>query len=136
MSSCLETQTVHAVGLLLAQGFGLEDIVVLTGHGLSRSALLARETLGPYSIKRFTGNYDRAGNPVWTEGQLLMESVYRYKGQSAPAVVLCRRAVRRTGQARQAVVVVAPGTYRRRSYVRAHKATLCTPNATVICAAV
>ncbi|RYE61147.1 MAG: hypothetical protein EOO82_02340 [Oxalobacteraceae bacterium] len=84
----LVAQTVHAVGLLLAQGFKVEDIVVLTGHGLIRSALLGREKIGPYSTKRFTGAHDRAGNPVWTEGELLVESVYRYKGQSAPAVVL------------------------------------------------
>jgi hypothetical protein len=84
----LVAQTVHAVGLLLAQGFSVENIVVLTGHGLSRSALLGREMIGPYSTRRFTGAYDRAGNPVWTAGELLVESVYRYKGQSAPAIVL------------------------------------------------
>lgn len=84
----LVAQTVHAVGLLLAQGFRVEDIVVLTGHGLSRSALLGREMIGPFSTRRFTGAYDRAGNPLWTAGELLVESVYRYKGQSAPAVVL------------------------------------------------
>jgi hypothetical protein len=84
----LVAQTVHAVGLLLAQGFRVENIVVLTGHGLSRSALLGMEMIGPYSTRRFTGAYDRAGNPVWTAGELLVESVYRYKGQSAPAIVL------------------------------------------------
>jgi superfamily I DNA and RNA helicase len=84
----LVAQTVHAIGLLLAQGFRVEDIVVLTGHGLNRSALLARETIGSFSTRRFTGAYDRDGNPVWTAGELLVESVYRYKGQSAPAVVL------------------------------------------------
>ena len=28
------------------------------------------------------------GLPEWTEGDLLVESVYRYKGQSAPVVVM------------------------------------------------
>lgn len=84
----LIAQTVHAIGLLLAQGFGIEDIVVLTGHGLSRSALLCRDAIGPYSTRRYTGAYNRAGDQAWTTGQLLVESVYRYKGQSAQAVVL------------------------------------------------
>ena len=84
----LVAQTVHAIELLLAQGFKVEDIVVLTGHGLNRSILLCRDMIGPYSTRRYTGAYNRAGDPVWTGGQLLVESVYRYKGQSAPAVVL------------------------------------------------
>ena len=32
--------------------------------------------------------YDRNGEPRRSEGELLVESVYRYKGQSAPAVVV------------------------------------------------
>lgn len=39
--------------------------------------------------KRFTGKYDEAGNPQWSDGDLLVESLYRFKGQSAPAIVLC-----------------------------------------------
>lgn len=84
----LVAQTVHAIDLLLAQGFCIEDIVVLTNHGQNRSALLKSDMIGPYRTRRYTGAYDRAGDPIWTTGQLLVESVYRYKGQSAPAVVL------------------------------------------------
>jgi superfamily I DNA and RNA helicase len=28
------------------------------------------------------------GGPIYSEGELLLESVYRFKGQSAPAVIL------------------------------------------------
>lgn len=38
--------------------------------------------------KRFS-KYDEAGNALWTDGVLLVESVYRFKGQSMPVVVLC-----------------------------------------------
>jgi superfamily I DNA and RNA helicase len=31
--------------------------------------------------------YDLFGNPEFREGELLTESVYRFKGQSAPAVI-------------------------------------------------
>ncbi|TCS35621.1 nuclease-like protein [Paucimonas lemoignei] len=84
----LITQTADAVEGLLRQGFALDDIVVLTGRGRTKSRLLSAEWIGNFSTRRFTGKYDRNGNPVWTTGQLLVESVYRYKGQSAPAVIV------------------------------------------------
>lgn len=81
-------KTLSAVGLLLDQGFKLCDIAVLSGHGLHKSALLQLDNIGPYATRRFTGTYDRSGAPVWTDGELFVESVYRYKGQCSPAVVL------------------------------------------------
>lgn len=39
-------------------------------------------------IGRFTGAFTRNGDPVWSAGDLLVESIYRFKGQSAPAVIL------------------------------------------------
>lgn len=84
----LVEQTASAVDRLLRQGYKLQDIVVLTGHGLTKSALLHRDSVGPHATRRFTGSYDRSGEPVWTQGELLVESIYRYKGQCAPAVVL------------------------------------------------
>ena len=82
------TTTAHAVAELQAQGFALTDIVVLSGRGRATSALLSAEKIGPHTTKRFTGDYSRDGDPVWSQGELLVESIYRYKGQSSPAVVL------------------------------------------------
>ena len=45
--------------------------------------------LGGFTTRRTSGQYDTAGNVSWHEGDLLVESVYRFKGQSTPAVVLC-----------------------------------------------
>lgn len=84
----LIAQTAHAVKELLAQGFAIGDIVVLTGRGRSKSALLSADKIGPYKTKHFTGEYTRDGDPIWSEGDLVIDSVYRYKGQSAPAIVL------------------------------------------------
>ena len=36
----------------------------------------------------FTGKYDSDGNQLWTEGRLTFDSIYRFKGQEAPAVIL------------------------------------------------
>ena len=38
--------------------------------------------------RRFTGEYDCHGEPHWSEDDLLVESVYRYKGRSTPVVVV------------------------------------------------
>jgi len=80
--------TEAAVASLLSRGFALADIAIVSGRGRDRSALLNRVGIGPYLTRRFTGEYDRNGEPCWSSGDLLVESVYRYKGQSAPAVVV------------------------------------------------
>jgi hypothetical protein len=80
--------TADVVKELLARGFAIADIVVLTGHGRSKSALLNSEHIGPHTTRRFTGAFTKNSDPVWTEGELLVESVFRFKGQSAPAVIL------------------------------------------------
>ena len=84
----LLAQTEAAVAALRARGFALADIAVISGRGREKSTLLNRVTIGPHSTRRFTGEYDAAGEPRWSTGELLLESVYRYKGQSAPAVVV------------------------------------------------
>ncbi len=69
-------------------GFKTEQIAVLT-YGRSGSDILGREMIAGLRTRRFTGRYDSAGNPLWTGGELLVETLYRFKGQSAPAVILC-----------------------------------------------
>ncbi len=86
--TALFAQTESAVKNLLEQGFSLADIVILTGHGRGKSKLLAAKHIGRFSTRRFMGAYTREGNPVWSDGELMVESVYRFKGQSAPAVIL------------------------------------------------
>jgi superfamily I DNA and RNA helicase len=43
---------------------------------------------GRVKLRRFTGEYDRHGNQVLSAGRLTFESVHRFKGQEAPAVIL------------------------------------------------
>ncbi|MEI2418162.1 ATP-dependent helicase [Orrella sp. JC864] len=69
-------------------GFGHEDVALLSYHGRSGSALLGLDRLGPHLLRRYTGRYDLFGQPEYTQGDVLAESVYRFKGQSVPAVVL------------------------------------------------
>ncbi|ARP85360.1 ATP-binding domain-containing protein [Bordetella genomosp. 9] len=68
-------------------GFRQEDVAVLSYHGHKSSQVLAKDRLGPHLLRRFTGEYDLFGQPVYSSGDVLAESVYRFKGQSVPAVV-------------------------------------------------
>jgi hypothetical protein len=81
-------QTKHAIALCLGAGFARQDIAIASFRGREKSAILGLDKLGDaHTLKSFTGEYDLFGNPVFREGGLLAESVYRFKGQSAPAVI-------------------------------------------------
>jgi hypothetical protein len=80
--------TVTAVERCLQRGFALADIAVVSMRGRERSVLQGLDKLGPWSLSRFTGQFDEGSTPIWKEGQLLIESVRRFKGQAAAAVVL------------------------------------------------
>lgn len=73
---------------LLRRGFVHDDIVVLSCHGASNSIFSTLEKAGGLTLRRFTGNYDSYGNQVFTDGSLTFDSIYRFKGQEAPAVIL------------------------------------------------
>lgn len=71
-----------------AAGFRKEDVAVISFRGRENSHLLRHDRLGDFSFRSFTGSYDLFSRPMYGEGDILLESVYRFKGQSAPAVVL------------------------------------------------
>lgn len=77
----------EGIRLSYSEGFRKEDVAVVTFSGRNNSRLLTYDRIGPHTMRRFTGEYDLLGAPVFSEGDVLIESVYRFKGQSAPAVV-------------------------------------------------
>jgi len=87
-TSGLIEQTKRAITQCIALGYKRDMIAVVTFRGRENSALSSYDKLGPFSLKKFTGGYDLLGNPVFTEGDILVESVYRFKGQAAPCVIL------------------------------------------------
>lgn len=74
---------------LLAKGVEPSSIVIVTFAGKENSQVLARDSIGGLALCKFTGRFDAASNPVWTQGRLLAETLYRFKGQAAPYVILC-----------------------------------------------
>ncbi len=72
---------------LVKQKFSHDDIVILTCRGVDNSVFTGTDQIAGQSVRRFVG-YDDQGNQKFTDGKICFDSVYRFKGQQAPAVVL------------------------------------------------
>jgi hypothetical protein len=79
--------TKRAITKAVGLGFRRDMIAVVSFRGREHSALTPYDRLGPHALKAFTGRYDLFGNPVHTEGETVIDSVYRFKGRSAPCVI-------------------------------------------------
>ena len=73
---------------LQQDGIAPQDIALLGFAGQQRSEVLKHDALAGLALRKPTGRYDPAGNALWTDGPLLADTIYRFKGQSAPVVVL------------------------------------------------
>lgn len=83
----LISQTKLGIRNCFASGFKRSNIAVVTFRGREHSALTPYNRLGDYALRAFTGRYDLFGSPILSEGDIVIDSVYRFKGQSAPCVV-------------------------------------------------
>ena len=73
---------------VVQRGFSIDDIAIVSIRGRERSLLQGLDRLGSWTLRHFTGRFDESGNAAWSDGELLIESVRRFKGQAATAVVL------------------------------------------------
>jgi len=73
---------------LVAQHFLPKQIAVLSCRGREHAALRAVQRVGNHTLARFTGEYDQFGNQVVSPGQVLCDTVRRFKGQQEAAVIL------------------------------------------------
>ena len=81
-------QVAHRIAELIRLGFRHEEIVVISCVGRDKSTFANTEKLGSFGLKRFKGTYTADGRQEYTEGAVLWETLYRFKGQQAPAVIL------------------------------------------------
>jgi hypothetical protein len=79
--------TRRAITRALGLGCRREMIVLLTFRGREHSRFTPLDQLGPHRLRAFTGRYDLLGEPEHSQGELLIDSVYRFKGQSAPCII-------------------------------------------------
>ena len=80
-------ETKKALTQGLTSGFKRPQMAVVTWRGREHSHLLGFDQIGPHKLRSFTGRYDLLGNPIFGEGDILTETVYRFKGQAAPYIV-------------------------------------------------
>jgi hypothetical protein len=73
---------------LIRTGFRHSDIVILSMRGLARATFAHEKRVGAFTLSRPTGGYDLLGNQLFESGQLRFDTVYRFKGQQAPAIIL------------------------------------------------
>jgi hypothetical protein len=83
----LIAKTVSAVTRCIGLGFKRPHIALVTYRGREHSLLTPYDKLGPYPLRAPTGQYDLLGNAVYTEGDVLIDSVLRFKGRASPCVV-------------------------------------------------
>jgi len=89
-SKTLLDETELAVKTLMDQGYAPENIAILTYQGLANSLLFAKDAprgLNKIALKRQDG-YDAEGQARFTNGQILVETLYRFKGQAADAIIV------------------------------------------------
>jgi hypothetical protein len=83
-------ETEAAVKELMDQGYAPENIVILTFRGAENSMFFsecAPRGLNAVALKRQAG-FGADGQLRYTDGKLLVETVYRFKGQAADAVIV------------------------------------------------
>jgi hypothetical protein len=77
----------EAIRLCLAGGFRKEDLAIVSYRGRDNSRLLSLSQLGASTLRTYSGRYDLFGQPEYRHGEILLETVYRFKGQAAPAII-------------------------------------------------
>lgn len=84
----LHARLIERLDALLARGVSPRDIAILSLHGFKKSSLHQHDTLGSHHLSRFTGEYDPDGRQRWTQGEIVTDSIYRFKGSQRPFVLL------------------------------------------------
>lgn len=67
--------------------FAPEDIAIVSLKGRGRS-LLSDDVVAGQHLRVFTGDYTADGRPLFSDGILRSDTIFRFKGQQAKAVVL------------------------------------------------
>ena len=79
--------TKRAITRCIGLGYKKEDMAIVTFRGRENSHLLQFTKLGPHSLRSFSGRYDLLGDPIYRAGDILIETIYRFKGQAAPCII-------------------------------------------------
>jgi hypothetical protein len=81
--------TERAIRDLVAEGYEPDSIAVLSYRGVVNSKVLSSNVteLAGLKVKKFTG-FNSLGIASWSDGQIFVDTLFRFKGQCADAVIL------------------------------------------------
>jgi superfamily I DNA/RNA helicase len=82
-------RTIEALDRAIEIGFESAHVALLSFRGRESSVFTPFTQIGKHTLRSpIQGKYDEFGNPEYSEGDITTDSVHRFKGQSAPCVVL------------------------------------------------
>lgn len=84
----LLAQTSAAVKAFVDQGHAASDIAVITWRGLDHSRVVGCDSLAGLRTRRFSGRYTDDGQAIVSDGDLQLDTLFRFKGQAADCVVI------------------------------------------------
>lgn len=84
----LHKATRGAVEKYLELGFRTDQIAVLSWHGLETSETLRHSKLGHRLLRKPTDRFDANNNRIFTEGEILCDTLLRFRGLGAPCVIV------------------------------------------------
>ena len=78
----------HRIQEVSKVGFAPEDIAIVSCRGTQSTALADVTQVGKHKLRKFTGKYNARNEQIYTDGDVYFDTIYRYKGQQAPVVIL------------------------------------------------
>ena len=78
----------HRIKQLEKAGFGPDDIAIVSCRGTKSTALADVSQIGKHKLRKFTNEYNANNEQIYTDGDLNFDTIFRFKGQQAPCVIL------------------------------------------------
>ena len=63
-------------------------IAIVSCRGQKSTALADVDRIGKQKLRKFTGKYNANTEQIYTDGELNFDTIFRFKGQQAPCVIL------------------------------------------------
>ena len=80
-------KTIQALDMAIAMGYNEKNIAVLKYRGRESSALTPYTQIGKYKLHAPLQKYDTQGNAIYSDGEITIDSVHRFKGRAAPCII-------------------------------------------------
>ena len=76
------------IDALRERGFAPKQIQLLSMRGRENACFRDLDAIGSHRLRKFTGEFSDDGTPQFTQGDVSAETLWRFKGNQAPAVIV------------------------------------------------